>query len=128
MRNPSRWAVPAFGFILGLVIAVAELVNGVSLAETAIAFAIVAGYALGIGLLQYRSETARLLTGGPVDERWDSINQRALSLAAQAMAVVLAVTFVGVSFAGGNATPYAILGAVFALSYLGGILWYRWRS
>jgi uncharacterized membrane protein len=124
----SRWLVPVFGLILALLVVGAELGADASPTQAAIAFAIVAAYALGIGLLQYRSETASLLAGLPVDERWGSINQRALSLAAQVMAVALAVVFISVSFAGGDAIPYALLGALFAASYLGGILWYRWRS
>jgi hypothetical protein len=62
----------------------------------------VAGYAIALRLLQSRSDMASLLSGLPRDERWDSINLRALSLAAQVIAVVL-------------------VGAVFAVAYLGGL-------
>jgi hypothetical protein len=41
---------------------------------------------------------------------------------------VLVLAFLVTQFAGGDSTPYAWLGAVFALAYLGGILWYRWRQ
>jgi hypothetical protein len=124
----SRWLVPGVGFVLGLLIAFAELGQHASPAQAALAFAVVGAYALGIRFFQARSETASLLSGLPADERWESINQRALSLAAQVIAVVLVGVFLVVEYSGGDAIPYAVLGAVFALAYLGGILWYRWRS
>jgi len=53
---------------------------------------------------------------------------RALSLAAQVLALVLVGAFLVFSFKGGDSTPYAWLGLVFAVSYLGGLIWYRARS
>ena len=96
--------------------------------QAALAFGIVAAYALGLRLLQSRSETASLLSGLPIDERWESINLRALSLAAQLVAVVLVGAFLVTQFGGGDSTPYAWVGAVFAVAYLGGLAWYRSRS
>jgi hypothetical protein len=124
----SRWVVPAFGFVLGLLMAAAALGRGATPVEAFILFAIVAGYAVGMRLFQARSETASLLSGLPVDERWTAINQRALSLAAVVMASILVGAFLVTQFAGGDAMPYAWLAAAFAIAYLGGILWYRWRQ
>jgi hypothetical protein len=128
MTGMSKWLVPAVGFVIGLLMAAAELGNGATPLQAFIAFAIVAAYALGLRLLQSRSETASLLSGLPVDERWESINSRALALAAQAIAVVLVAAFLVTQFGRGDATPYAWLGAAFATVYLGGIVWYRWRQ
>ena len=64
----------------------------------------------------------------PGDERWASINTRALAAAAQLVAVVLVVAFLVVQFAGGDALPYAGIGAVFGVSYLGALAWIRSRS
>lgn len=124
----SRWFVPAVGFVLGLLIAAAALGRDASLAQALIAFAVVAGYALLLLVLQSRSDVASVLSGLPRDERWESINLRALSLAGQVLAVVLVGAFLVTSFWGGDPTPYAWVGAVFAVAYLGGILWYRARS
>ena len=124
----SKWAVPGAGFVIGLLVAAAELGRDATPLEAAIAFVIVAGYALGLRLLQSRSETASLLSGLPMDEPWQSINQRALSLAAQAMAVIIAIALVATLFVGGNALTYAWLGAAFAAAYFGGIAWNRWRQ
>jgi O-antigen/teichoic acid export membrane protein len=71
---------------------------------------------------------ASLLSGLPRDERWESINLRALSLAGQLIAVVLVGAFLVTQFGGGDSTPYAWVGAVFGVGYLGGLLWYRSRS
>jgi hypothetical protein len=124
----SKWVVPAVGFVLGLLIAAAELGRQASPAQAGVAFAIVAGYAIVLRVLQSRSDVASLLSGLPRDERWESINVRALSLAAQLIAVVLVGAFLVARFGGADATPYAWLGAVFAVAYLGGLVWYRSRS
>jgi len=124
----SKWVVPIFGLVLGLLIAAAELAQHASLADALVGFAIVAAYALAILLLQSRSETVSLLSGLPVDERWASINQRALASAAQIIALVLLGAFIIVEFGGGDAMPYAAMAAVFGVAYLGSMMWYRWRS
>jgi len=128
MTTLSRWFVPAVGFALGLLIAAAELGRDASPLQAAVAFAIVAGYALALRALQSRSDMASLLSGLPRDERWTSINVRALSLAAQVIAIVLVGAFLVAQFSGGDADTYARLGAIFAVAYLGGLVWYRSRS
>ncbi|HEX7951236.1 MAG TPA: hypothetical protein VF494_12865 [Candidatus Limnocylindrales bacterium] len=128
MTTPSRWFVPALGFVLGILIAAAEMDRSASPWQAALAFAIVAGYALALRALQSRSDMASLLSGLPTDERWASINVRALSLAGQVMAIVLVTAFVVTQFGGGDATTYAQLGAVFGVAYLVGLAWYRVRS
>ena len=124
----SRWVVPAAGFVLGLLMAVALMGRHASLGQAAVAFVIVAGYAVALRALQSRSDMASLLSGLPRDERWESINLRALSLAAQLTAVVLVGAFLVTQFGGGDSMPYAWVGAGFAVAYLGGLAWYRNRS
>jgi hypothetical protein len=127
-KGMSKWVVPALAFVLALLIAAAELGRHSSLTQAAVAFAIAAGYGIALRVLQSRSDMASLLSGLPADERWESINLRALSLAAQLIAVVLVGAFLVTQFGGADSTPYAWLGAVFAAAYLGGLLWYRSRS
>jgi len=124
----TRWVVPAVGVIVGLLMSLALLGRQASLAQAVIAFGIVAAYGIALRALQSRSDMASLLSGLPRDERWESINTRALSLAAQLLAVALVSAFLAVSFAGGDPMPYAWPGALFAAVYLGGLLWYRSRS
>ena len=124
----SKSLVPIVGLILGLLIAAAELGRNASPAQALVAFSVVAGYAIALRFLQSRSDLASLLSGLPRDERWASINLQALSLAAQLVAVVLVLAFLVVEFGGGDAWPYAWVGAVFGTTYLGGLVWYRSQS
>lgn len=124
----ARWLVPAVGLALGLLTAAATLGRDASPVQALIAFAVVAGYSLALLALRSRSDVASVLSGLPRDERWEAINLRALGLAAQVIAVVLLAAYLVASFAGGDPTPYAWTGVVFALAYLGGIAWYRVRS
>ena len=124
----SRWVVPVFGFILAVLIAIALMGRNAGPLQVLVAFAIAAGDAVALRLLQSRSDVANVLSGLPPDERWESINLRALSLAAQIIAVALVGAFLAVEFGGGDAMPYAWLGAVFGVAYLGGLAWYRRRS
>jgi hypothetical protein len=124
----SRWFVPALALVIGLLIVVAEAGSGAKPVQYAIGFLIVAGYAVGLVLLQSRSDLAKLLSGLPADERWETFNLRALSTAAQVIAVVLVGAFLVAQFTGGDPMTYAWLGAVFSLAYLGSLIWYRARS
>jgi hypothetical protein len=36
--------------------------------------------------------------------------------------------FLGVEMAGGDAMPYAWSAVALTAAYLGGLIWYRWRS
>ncbi len=123
-----KWLVPALALVIGLLIVAAELGHDASPLGAAIGFGCVVGYAVILRLLQSRRETASLLSGIPVDERWEFINNRALSMTAQVVAVVLVSAFVIVQFQGGDAMPYALVGVVFAAVYLAALAWYRERS
>jgi len=127
-KTMTRWLVPVAALALGLLIAASLLGSNASPAQAAISFLIVAGYAIVLLALQSRSDVASLLSGMPRDERWDTINLRALSLAAQVLAVTLVAAFLITQFQGGDAIPYALMGGLFGLAYLGGIAWYRVRS
>ncbi len=124
----SRWFVPAVAFVIGCLFVAAGIGSGAKPAQYVIGFVIVAGYAVVLVLLQSRSDMARVLSGLPPDERWETINNRALSMAAQVIAVVLLGAFLVASFGGGDPMPYAWLSLVFAGAYLGGLGWYRTRS
>jgi len=78
--------------------------------------------------LESRSDVARVLSSLPRDERWTSINLRALSLAARVLAIVLLGAFVLTQINGGDTDTYARIGAIFAATYVGGLVWYRSHS
>ena len=128
MTSMSRWVVPVFGFVLAVLIGLALMGQNASPLQVLLSVAIAAGYAIALRALQSRSDVASVLSGMPPDERWESINLRALSIAAQIIAVALVGAFLVVEFSGGDAMPYAWLGALFAASYIAGLVWYRSRS
>ena len=128
MNSGPRWLMPATGLGLGFLVAAADYLRNGSLVGSAASFSIIVVYALAVVLVSRRSETASLLAGRPVDERWQSINLRALASAAVVMALVLLGAFVVAEIRGGDPMPYAWLAAAFAASYGGFILWFRWRS
>ena len=122
-----RFAVPTVAFVIGALVDWSGLRREATPIQAAVAFAIVASYSLALVLLQPRSATASLLSGMPADERWEAINHEALAMAAQVMALILAIALVAVQFGGGDARPYALMSGAFAAAYFGGIAWYRWR-
>lgn len=124
----SRWSMPVVGLAIGAAISLAGWLHYGSVLGSVLGFAITCAYVGGVVVLRTRSETATLLTGIAVDERWASINERALSAAAQLMALILVAALIVVNIAGGDPMPYAQMAVAFAIAYLGGILWFRWRS
>jgi hypothetical protein len=124
----AKWLVPGLSVVLGVLIAVALAGQHQPPWLIAVSFAIMAAYGAALLVLQRRSDVAQVLAGHPADERWASINDRALALAAQVVALVVVVAFLVTTATGGDAMPYAWVGAVFGLVYLGGIAWYRLRS
>ena len=128
MTNRSRWATPLVGIVLAVMIGAVEYHRTGSAGEGLVTFSIVAGYALLVLVLQSRSETVSLLAGHPVDERWNSINDRALARAANVMAVFLSGAFVVAEVSGGDAMPYAWSALVLVGAYFTSTLWYRSRS
>jgi hypothetical protein len=124
----SRWFVPAVAFAIGCLVVIAGIGTGAKPEQYLIGFVVVAGYGVGLVALQPRSDVALVLSGLPADERWEAINHRALSMAAQVLAVILVGAFLVTSFTGADPMPYAWLSLVFATAYLGSLAWYRVRS
>jgi hypothetical protein len=116
-RSPVLWV----GVVIGLAIGAAELAGGGTPLGAAISTAIPIGYAVVVTLLARRSETASVLAGRPVDERWELMNQEAAAWALGLSAVVVLVAFVVVDAAGGDWQPYAFIGAVMAIAYAGSL-------
>jgi len=122
-----RWSTAAIGVAIAIVIAVVEIRRYGSAFDGALDVAIIGGYVVALLVLRSRSETAGVLAGEILDERWQLINQRALALTGQLIAAVLVAAFIVADATGGNAGPYAWTAALVGATYLGGILWYRWR-
>ena len=113
-RSPVLWV----GVVVGLAIGAAELAGGGTAARAAISTAIPIGYAVVVTLLARRSETAGVLAGRPVDERWELMNQEAAAWALGLSAIVVIAAFIVADATGGDWLPYAFIGAVMAAAYV----------
>jgi hypothetical protein len=120
--------VVAVGLIVGLIIGGADLVAGHPLWQAALGFAIPVAYGLLVTLLGTRSETVSVLAGRPVDERWQYINLVASTWAFGASAIALLAAFVVTNATGGDPLPYAFMGAVMAVAYVGSLAIIRLRG
>ena len=116
------------GVVIGLVIGAAELAGGGTIVRAAISTAIPIGYAVLVTLLARRSETASVLAGRPVDERWELMNQEAAAWALGLSAVVIIAAFIVADATGGDWLPYAFVGAVMAVAYVGSLAVIRLRG
>lgn len=123
----ARSPVLVTGVLIGAGLGVARLLGGGNPAEALLAFAITAGYALGVTLLSRRSETAGALAGRPADERWEHINLEACAwaLGVTAIAVVAAVAVAEAT--NGDWQPYALVAVTMAVSYFGSLVIVRAR-
>ena len=123
----SRWWLVLVGLAVGGVLGLADLIATGSPGRALTDVAIVGGYTLVLALFRSRSETASVLAGLPVDERWESINLHALSTAGLIAAVVSLSGFVAAEVTGHDGSGFAIVAGVIGVSYIGGVIWYRWR-
>jgi hypothetical protein len=123
-RSPVLWV----GVVIGLAIGVGELAGGGTVAGAAISTAIPIGYAVVVTLLARRSETAGVLAGQPVDERWELMNQEAAAWAFGLSAIVVIAAFIVAGATGGDRLPYAFAGAIMAVAYVGSLAVIRLRG
>lgn len=120
--------IVAVGVVVGLVIGGADLVAGHPPWQAVLGFAIPAAYSILVAFMAARSETVSVLAGRPIDERWQHINLVASSWAFGLSAIVLLAAFVVTNATGGDRLPYAFIGAVMAMAYVGSLAIVRTRS
>ena len=123
----ARYPALAVGIVVGPLVVVADLVGGGSLVSAAASLAIVLGYAIVVTVVGRRNETVSTLAGRPVDERWEHINLEACAYALGISGVVVLIAFLVTDATGGAWQPYALMGSVIALSYIGSLLLVRTR-
>jgi len=122
----TKWVVPVFSVLLGLVEWVAFAVGGDARAG-AIGFFITAAFG-ALLLLGGRSESIRGMRGDGRDERWAMIDLRATALAGFAVIVAVIVGFIVEVGRGRSGNPYVWLGALAGFTYLIALLIGRWRT
>ena len=128
MQTIARSPVFITSLVVALVIATSEAVAGGSLGRIVLAGAIPIGYGLVVTIVGRRSETVSVLAGRPVDERWQHINLEASTWAFGVSAIVVLAAFVMAQATGGEWLPYAFIGAVMALAYVGSLVLIRFRD
>jgi hypothetical protein len=122
-----RSPVLVVGLIAGLLMGAAELIRGDEVWRAALATLIPIGYAVVVAVLARRSESASVLAGHPVDERWEHINLEASAWAFGASAIVVLAAFVVMTARHGDWAPFAFIGAVMAVAYVGSLVLVRVR-
>ena len=127
MRILGKSPVLAFGAVIAVVFAAAELVGGGSPVRAGISATIILAWAVLVTVLSRRSETMSVLAGRPVDERWEHINLEACAYALAVTGLVVLGSFVIADASGGDWQPYAFIASVIAVSYLGSLVFVRAR-
>jgi hypothetical protein len=123
----NRWAMPAFGLLLGVLFLAASAVGG----QPAMGLGMLAVMAIYSGVLVAfgrRREMVGVLGGVPVDERLASFNLRATSIAGT---VALGVALAGFTWRvaqGEGGADFAVVAAAGGIAYLAAILWLRSRG
>jgi cobalamin synthase len=122
----SKWFLPAFSLVLGLVMLAVSWLGG-SLSQGVISLAVLAAFGL-IVLLAGRSETVRGLRGDGRDERFAQIDLQATALSGLAVIVALIVAWLVATARGQSGNPYGWLLAIAGLTYVLAVAWFRWRG
>jgi hypothetical protein len=122
----SKWFLPAFALILGLVMLAVSWLGG-SPGQGVISLAVLAAFGLII-LLAGRSETVRGLRGDGRDERFAQIDLQATALSGLAVIVALIVAWMVATARGQSGNPYGWLLAIAGLTYVLAVAWLRWRG
>ncbi len=122
----SKWFLPSFSLVLGLVVLAASWLGGHP-AEGAISLAVLAAFGLFF-LLAGRSETIRGLRGDGRDERFAQIDLQATAAAGLAVLVALIVAWLVATARGQSGSPYDWLLAISGLTYALAVAYFRWRS
>jgi hypothetical protein len=122
----SKWFLPAFSLVLGLVMLAVSWLGG-SLGQGLISLAVLAAFGLVI-LLAGRSETVRGLRGDGRDERFAQIDLQATALSGLAVIVALIVAWLVATARGQSGSPYDWLLVIAGLTYLLAVALFRWRG
>jgi hypothetical protein len=122
----SKWTVPAFSVVMGLVLLGANIVGHQPvLGLWSLGILVLCGAAV---LLGGRSETIRGLRGDGRDERFAMLDLQATAMAGLVLIVAVIIAFIVEVAQGRSGEPYDWLGAVGGLAYLAAVIVLRVRS
>jgi uncharacterized membrane protein len=123
----SGWWLILVGLVIGGILGAADYLANGSPSRALIDVAIVVGYTAALAVFRARSETAGVLAGDPVDERWQLINMRAMATAGQIAGFVSLTGFILAEATGHDWSGFAIVAGAVGIAYIGGVIWYRSR-
>ena len=122
----SRWWMPAFALLIGVIMFVAFAIGG-DVTGGAISLAIMAG-AGALFLFGRRGETLRGIGGPERDERWEMIDLRAVAYTGLVLITFIIGGFLYEVARGEDGSPYTLMGAVGGLAYVLFVALLRRRS
>jgi len=111
--------------VVGIIMGAAELIGGGKAWSAAVTAIVPIGYGVLVTVLARRSDSASVLAGRPVDERWEHIGAEASTWAFGASAIVVLAALVVVMARNGDFLPYAFIGAAMAVAYLAALILVR---
>jgi hypothetical protein len=123
----SRWAMPAFGLLLGVLFFAASAIGGDSRAGL-VMFAVMAVYSAVIAVFGGRIETLGILGGRPVDERLATFDIQATAVAGTVALVIAIVGFLWSIAIGRSGQDFALVTAAGGIAYIAALLWFRRRG
>jgi hypothetical protein len=122
----SKWTIPAFSVVMGLVLLGANVVGHQTvLGLWSLGIMVLFGTAVLVG---GRSETIRGLRGDGRDERFAMLDLQATAMAGLALIVAVIIAFIVEVAQGHSGEPYDWLGAIGGLAYLAAVIVLRVRS
>ena len=124
-RNKG-WAAPLVCVVLGLVFLTVFWISGNPGAGLG-SLAVMVGYGLLL-LLGGRSEIVGTLRGQAPDERYGMFDLRATAITGTVTLSVLVGAALYELARGQDPSPYVLIIAIAAVTYLATLLWLRWRS
>jgi hypothetical protein len=123
----SKWALPLFSLLLGLVILGAFALGG-NVDQGLGGLGVMAATGLIFLIGGQRSETLRGLRGDGRDERFALIDMKATALAGQALILAVIVGWLVEIAQGNDGNPYGLLGALAGVVYIVAVVALRVRS
>jgi hypothetical protein len=122
----SKWVVPVFSVVMGLVLLGAGILGGHS-SDGVFALGVMTAFGAVVAL-GGRSETIRGLRGDGRDERFAAMDYRATFMSGSVLLLAVLVAYI-VSVANGRSgAPYDWLAAIAGVTYLASVAWLRIRG
>ncbi|MBO0685693.1 MAG: hypothetical protein J2P45_21255 [Candidatus Dormibacteraeota bacterium] len=122
----SKWTLPAFSVLMGLVVLVAAVIGRQPLLGVW-GFGVMTVFGLAV-LLGGRSETVRGLRGDGRDERFQMLDLRATAYTGLVLILVVIAGFLVEIARGHSGDPFTWLGAIGGLAYLTFVVYLRLRG